>query len=262
MNLTVNNYSSANYNKQSFRGSVDKSLLRYLKEVKSDVIKTKGGSSYTKNPTPFPENIKAAKNLISEVLPKLHEFMAKTHPDTKLVLKLNGAGKTRELYFKNTKLGAEIRGYNPYSGVIGCGEVSTKGVGLKKPENIKEREVLDFIFSSQTQPHSISGLEDLLKWTNSLISYINPKKVDNAIFNKMIQGMEADAEKLSWYGKYRTKKNIEKANKYAEEFGEKPIYKEKFEKIAKSKQISTAKDSQAQSLLDKQLEELKNLEIK
>lgn len=188
--------------------------------------------------------------------------MAKTHPNTKLVLKSNYAGKIRELYFKNTKLGAEIRGYNPYAGVIGSGEVTPSGVGLKKPENIKERSFDDLFFYTVTLPHGIAGLKDLAEWTNSLVSYINPKKIDNAIFNKMVKGMEKDAEKLSWYGKFKTKKNIKKANKYAEEFGEKPIYKEKFEKIAKLKQISTAKDSQAQSLLDKQLEELKNLEIK
>ena len=262
MNLTVNNYSKVNYNKQSFRGSIDKSLLNYLKEVKSDVIKAKGASVFGKDVTPRPENVVAAKNLISEVLPKLHEFMAKTHPNTKLVLKSNYAGKIRELYFKNTKLGAEIRGYNPYAGVIGSGEVTPSGVGLKKPENIKERSFDDLFFYTVTLPHGIAGLKDLSEWTNSLVSYINPKKIDNAIFNKMIKGMEKDAEKLSWYGKFKTKKNVKKANTYAEEFGEKPVYKEKFEKIAREKQLAKEQDLRQQIPIKEKLEELKNLEIK
>lgn len=262
MNLTINNYSRSNYNRQSFNGSIDKSLLNYLKDVKSDVIKTKGAGVLGKNVKPCPENIATTKNLISEILPKLHGFLAKTHPDTKLVLKSNYAGKTRELYFKNTTLGAEIKGYNPYAGVTGCGEVSTNGVGLKKPENIKERKVDDFFFFSEIRPHNTDGIKDLAAWTNSLVSYINPKKIDNAIFNKMVLNMEKDAENLSLWGKYKTKKNIEKANKYAKEFGEKPIYKEKIEKIVQAKQLSNEKDLKTQSLVDKQLEELENLEIK
>lgn len=262
MDLSVNNVLKSNCNKQSFKGSVDKSLLNYLKEVKADVINTKGSCSVYEGARPIPANIDATKNLISEILPKLHEFMSKTHPDTKLVLKSNCTGKVRDLYFKNTKLNAEIKGFKSWSGNLGNGEVSPSGVGVKRPERIKEREVISFIFSSQTQPHNILGLKDLAEWTKSLVTYINPKKVDNAIFNKMVQSMESDAENLTLYGKFKTKRNIKKANEFAEEFGEKPIYKEKFEKIAREKQFSDEKNLTQQDEVNTKIQELEDLEIK
>ena len=260
---SINNDMSNKNNQQSFKGTIDKSLIKYLKEVRTDVLQQQiSNNTFATNSTRKADVINTTK-YISNIVTKLNKFIKKTHPDTKLVLEPAFSGEKKSLVFVNSKLGTKIKGYQ--TGRVGYGSVSTNGIGIHEPNIVEpylKAGYMNELFLRKPEPHQISGLKSLSDWTNSLTDFIKPEKVDEALFDSMIEKMSKKAESTSLIGRAITAHNAKKADKLAEEFGRKPEYTEKFNEIAKSTKAKTELSKKVDASISKEIEELKNIEIK
>ena len=118
----------------NFKGSIDPSVYNYLKEVMSYALK---------NPKDFllKEEVISSdyiqiKLIFENILTKLKNFISKTHPDTKLVLRSNE--KFQDLLFPvfvNSKLDTSLDGYR-YKNFMkkDYGKISDISINLEAPE--------------------------------------------------------------------------------------------------------------------------------
>lgn len=262
MHTVLTNYNNSYSYNQNFKGSIDKSLINYLKEVRADIVRTKGADSFSKYSEPQNRIVVEAKEIIERVLEKLHAFMEKTHPDTKLILGKAFPNDTRKLIFVNTKLDSKIKGFK--TDRLGYGQVNIEGIGIKSPK-IEDRSLPDDELKALLgfkNPHKIESLRELEKWTNSLLMFFKPEVIDRAIFDKMIYKMSQKARSTSLIGRFITKLNASKANKLAEEFGREPVYGENFNRITQAEIGRRKILDDVYNKISKSVEELKNLKIK
>ena len=194
---------NSNYqtNNTNFKGTVDKSVVKYFKEFQKDAIKRKSPNEWK---TADIEHLTAK---LPVILQQLKDFMAKLHPDTKLVVVKRCSWRDWSLY--NTKL---------------------KTCTLANFEDPGE-----FIHSFKARRHHI---EDKKQWhddmefqkVEELVKQLiknDPKEIDKRIFDNYISSIANDASNAGFFKDFSINRRIEKAQKYSKEFGVENVNLEK-----------------------------------
>ena len=181
---------NSNYqnNNTNFKGIVDKSVVRYLKEFQTDAIKSKKiWNNLDKD---------ALAQKLPKILNELKEFMAKLHSDTKLVVVTRDSH--RDFKLVNSKLGSE--------------------------NLLRFKNMLNVFFAREDhnygkrQWHDNEELNAIEEWSKIFQSQ-NPKDLDNQIFNKFLDNIAEDAKHAGFFTDIRVNRNVEKAFNLAHEFG-------------------------------------------
>ena len=195
----INNNLDKNTN---FKGTVDRSVVRYLKEFQKDAIdKSK----------PIKWETAEIENLTSKlpvILNSLKEFMAQLHSDTKLIVREKGDKRFFRLH--NTKLNTELNGLAnsgyreqyKYWGVFNA-RIFPK-TGMKQWHDVKEFERLE------------SFVQCLVKK--------DPAELDKSIFKKYISSIADDTNKKGLFKDFFINKRMKKAQECSKEFGIENIY--------------------------------------
>lgn len=242
---------SNNYkNNTNFKGTVDKSVVRYLDEVRFDALN---------KPNAFFESQKVSvadyekvKPIIEGIMSKLNDFMAQMHSKTKILLK--GDLLTRDIYFENTELNSNIFGSRFW--LAGSeeeyGTVDDKGTIFLRDPDLK-------VFK-RTESHTLQELERFDKYTAELTTMFAPKDIDGALFDSKAIDVIKHAEETAPKNRFENRIAFNNLDKLAPKFNRQPIYKEQFhiiQALAYKLQEEKAKDP-----IEKSKEELKNLKIK
>lgn len=194
---------NSNYqnNNTNFKGTVDKSVVRYLKEFQQDAIRRKGPSKWKT------ADIEHLTTKLPVILQQLKDFMAKLHPDTKLTVEKRCSWKDWCLY--NTKL---------------------KTNTLADPENSSE-----FIHSFQAkrdhvtcakQWHDIREFKKVEGYVEDFVKQ-DPKELDKHIFDSYISSIAYDATQGGLFKEFSINKRIKKAHDCSKEFGVENVNLEK-----------------------------------
>lgn len=247
--LPINN----NYkNNTNFQGTVDKSVIRYLNQVKYSALNRPESFFGKIEKRITAETYTEVKTMIEEILSKLKEFMARTHPKTKI--SLNDFISNRDVKFENSELNSFVLGAQFW--LVGTeeeyGTVNDKGTIFLKDPKLKPFE--------NTGCHTFEELVRFNKYTDELTEKINPKAIDGAIFDSKAIEVVKKAEETAPKNRFENRKAFNNLDKLAPKFGREPIYTEQFriiQSLAIKMQEEKAKDPVEQSK-----EELKDLKIK
>ena len=248
--LPINNKFQNNIN---FNGTVDKSVVNYLGEMKFDAL-NKSLSFFCDSNCKIPTTIEygKVKTMIESIMSKLNDFMKKTHSKTKILL--NGHLLTRDIHFENTELNSTISGTNFWA--LGTeeeyGTVNDKGIIFLKDPNLK---VLN-----KNDSHTFKELERFDQYIAELTTMITPEEIDGALFDKKVAEVVKKAEETAPKNRLENRKAFNNLDRLAPKFSREPIYTEQFhiiQALAYKMQEEKAKDPVEQSK-----DELKNLKIK
>ena len=247
--LPINN----NYqNNTNFKGTVSKSVVKYLNEVRFDALnkpKSFFGDLSEKITT---ETYTETKNMIEGIMSKLNDFMAKTHPKTKI--SIFDFAPNRSIRFENSDLNTFVQGAHFW--LIGSeeeyGTVNDKGTIFLKDPKLKSFE--------RASSHTFEELARFDEYTTELTEKINPKAIDGAIFDSKAIEVVKKAEETAPKNRFENRLAFNHLDRLASKFHREPIYTEQF-KIIQSLAIKLQEES-AKSPIEQSKEELKSLKIK
>ena len=237
---------------QNFKGYVGKSVFNFMNDIKSDVAKTK-----------FKDEISLFLELMPDSITKLNNFMKGFHKDTSLEFK--SVFKIDKLsivpFFKNKKTKTEFnafRGdmYDKYEFGVG-----SKGININKI-CVCEKKCDLFGNFPRWNSKAITSLNGYVDELTKTIE--DPKVVDTKLFSIMIDNMEetANLPMAKIFGDFLAKRNGNKADKLALEFGFEPIYTKSFFEMA-----NKTREEEKLSIIEKNslknlLKDLKKLNLK
>ena len=104
--MKINSISNCYQNNANFKGTVDKSVVRYLDEIRYDALNKT--NSFFESKKVLTADFEKVKPLIEGIMSKLNEFMAKTHPKTKI--SLFDFAHNRSIRFENSDLKSFVHG--------------------------------------------------------------------------------------------------------------------------------------------------------
>lgn len=193
----------------AFNGKVGKSVYRYLKLQKHNILHEKTISK---------ADIKTFMEIVPQALERLKGFMGNLHPDTVLEFKIN-KGNMAEPFFYNKKTNTEIP-VVPYREVIPDGKIIYLG---------KLNIVLDNFFDN----FFIYNIKTIDAFSKNLVKKASqggnsPEDIDNGLFEKMFTKMQNDVLANNFISNLKMKYYIKKIENLAPEFkfdGEKYIVK-------------------------------------
>ena len=179
---------NSNYqnNNTNFKGTVDKSVVKYLKEFRTDALKKRNGFYVWSN-----EDIKMLSEKLPVILNKLNEFMKYFSPDVKLIAEKQCS--YRHLTLKNTQLDTK---FTPTL----FDDVKT--FWARKDHNLDEK-----------QRHRVEEFNKVEEWVEKFIQQ-KPQELEENIFQKFKQKALDDAETRVFWGDYLSNKNIAKMQEY------------------------------------------------
>lgn len=244
---------NSNQNKANFKGTVDKSVVKYLDEVRHDAL-NKSLSFFRDSNGKIPTSIEygEVKRIIEGIMSKLNDFMSKTHSKTKILI--NGQLLTRDICFENTELNSTVPGTNFWS--LGTekeyGTVNDKGIIFLKDPNLK-------VFKKNGS-HTFNELERFDKYIAELTAMFAPEDIDGALFDKKVKEVVKKAEDTAPKNRFENRLAFNHLDRLASKFHREPIYTEQF-KIIQSLAIKL-QEEKANLSIEQSKEELKNLKIK
>ena len=241
---------NSNQNNANFKGTVDKSVVRYLDEIRYDALnKTNRFFEFEKV---SPADYEKVKISIEGIISKLNDFMAKTHSKTKMSL-FNFA-PNRYVRFENSDLNTFVQGAQFW--LIGSeeeyGTVNDKGTVFLKDPKLESFE--------KTSSHTFEELARFDEYTTELTEKINPKAIDGAIFDSKVKDVVKQAEETAPKNRLENRKAFNNLDKLAPKFGREPIYTEQFHIIQAL--AYKMQEERAKNPIEQSKEELKNLKIK
>ena len=178
--------SSYQNNNTNFKGTVDKSVVRYLKEFQTDALKKRNGF-YAWSST----DIKMLTEKLPIILNKLNDFMKYFSPDVKLIAEKQCS--YRHLTLENTQLDTK---FTPTL----FDEVKT--FWARKDHNLDKK-----------QRHRVEEFNKVEEWVEKFIQQ-KPQELEENIFQKFKQKALDDAETRVFWGDYLSNKNIAKMQEY------------------------------------------------
>jgi len=166
--MKVNPIQNYYYSNKSFKGSIDKSIIDYLKSVENQ---------HKTNQSAYYHRYKVRND---EFITEVESFMSKTNENTLLTLakwpyKNEDNQELAQLIFKDTKTGTKIL----------ADEFIVPNTGKK---GSREIFLMPVTMAFEKLPNgSYSGIpsEALFQWGKSLISEVTPEEVDLALKNKI-----------------------------------------------------------------------------
>ena len=243
--LSINN----NQNKTNFKGAVDKSVVRYLDEVKYDAVNKP--DSFFRGTKITAETYTEIKSMIESIISKLKDFMSKTHSKTKILI--NGQLLTRDICFENTELNSTVLGTNFWS--LGTekeyGTVNDKGIIFLKDPNLK-------VFKKNGS-HTFNELERFDKYVAELTAMFTPEDIDGALFDKKVTEVVKHAEETAPKNRLENRRSFNNLDKLAQKFHRTPIYTEQFNIIQAL--AYKMQEEKAKNPVELSKEELRNLKI-
>lgn len=244
---------NSNQNNANFKGTVDKSVVRYLNEVRYDAL-DKPLDFFCNSSGKISTTIEygKVKTMIEGIISKLNDFMSKTHSKTKILI--NGQLLTRDICFENTELNSTVPGTNFWS--LGTekeyGTVNDKGIIFLKDPNLK-------VFKKNGS-HTFNELEQFDKYIAELTAMFAPEDIDGALFDKKVKEVVEKAEETAPKNRFENRLAFNHLDRLASKFHREPIYTEQF-KIIQSLAIKLQEEN-AKNPVEQSKEELKNLKIK
>ena len=180
---------NSNQNKTNFKGTVDKSVVRYLNEVRYNALNRPEAFFGKIEKRIAAETYAEVKTMIEGIMSKLNDFMSKTHSKTKILI--NGQLLTRDICFENTELNSTVPGTNFWS--LGTekeyGTVNDKGIIFLKDPNLK-------VFKKNGS-HTFNELERFDKYIAELTAMFAPEDIDGALFDKKVKEVVEKAEETA-----------------------------------------------------------------
>lgn len=248
--MKINSISNCYQNKTNFKGTVDKSVVRYLDEVRYDALNKT--NSFFESKKVLTADFEKVKPLIEGIMSKLNDFMAKTHPKTKI--SLFDFAPNRSIRFENSDLNTFVQGAHFW--LIGSeeeyGTVNDKGTIFLKDPKLKSFE--------RASSHTFEELARFDEYTTELTEKINPKAIDGAIFDSKAIDVVKKAEETAPKNRFENRKAFNNLDKLAPKFGREPIYTEQFHIIQAL--AYKMQEERAKNPIEQSKEELKNLKIK
>lgn len=246
-------------NNTNFKGSIDKSVYKYLNDIKKQTIKNRYICEIGVGNT-SEESIRKTTDLISEILTKLKSYMEKTQKNTKIALEKSSYKDNLIPVFKNKITNTQIKGSSPHTNNLHQYAVYDTYIALPEPD-------LKASYNRYQKPviHTLDELNSFLRFVNDLSSKCSPERIDFVLFKNMIQDINSK-DGISKIKQFITKKRFEKADKYAREFYHTPMFVEKYKITQAKNNIIQQQKNQAQKIEDakinKEIEKLNNLKIK
>ena len=237
---------NSNQNNANFKGTVDKSVIRYLDEVRYDAL-NKSLSFFRDSNGKISTSAEygKVKIMIEGIMSKLNDFMSKTHSKTNFFL--SEFSENRKIRIENQELDTCIMG------------------GYVWPEDSIDND--DVLLEAPTLSqrykyvaHNINELEFFHDFINKFTEKIKPEDIDGALFDKKVTEVVKKAEETAPKNRFGNRKAFSQLDRLAPKFHRQPIYTEQFhiiQALAYKMQEERAKDPVEQSK-----EELKNLKIK
>ncbi len=194
---------NSNYqnNNTNFKGTVDKSVVKYLKEFQKDAIRRKGACEWET------ADIKHLTTKLPVILQQLKDFMAKLHPDTKLTVKKSHSW--RNWILDNTKLKTSTLANHEYAGAF-----IHSFNARKSHDNIDK------------QWHDIREFKKVEEYVELFVKQ-NPKEFDKHIFDNYISSIAYDASQRGIFKEFSINRRIKKAHDCSKEFGVENVNLEK-----------------------------------
>lgn len=211
---------NSNQNNANFKGTVDKSVVNYLDEMRFDAL-NKSLSFFCDSNGKIPTTIEygEVKRIIEGIMSKLNDFMKKTHSKTKILI--NHHLITRDIRFENTELNSTVLGANSCSlGTEEYGTANDKGTIFLKDPNLKVFE--------KNGSHTFKELERFDKYIAELTTKFAPEDIDGALFDKKVKEIVEKAEETAPKNRFENRKAFNNLDKLAPKFGREPIYTEQF----------------------------------
>ena len=245
--MRVNPINSSYQDNTNFNGTVDKSVYRYLNEVRYDALNKP--SSFFLDSTGkkiTAESYDKVKVLIENIMSKLNSFMEKTHPKTNLFL--TEMANERNIRIENKALDTCIM----------------SGYDWPK-DSIKDDSVIRYApkFPARLDGircHSFSDLQALNGFVEELDKKIDPKEIDSALFEKKVAEVVKNAEETAPKNRFENRMAFSNLDKLAPKFHKEPVYMERFGIIQSL--ATKLKEGKANISLEQSKEDLKNLKIK
>ena len=247
--LPINN----NQNKTNFKGTVDKSVIGYLDEVRYDAL-NKSLSFFRDSSGKISTSAEygKVKIMIEDIMSKLKDFMSKTHSKTKILI--NGQLLTRDICFENTELNSTVLGTNFWS--LGTekeyGTVNDKGIIFLKDPNLK-------VFKKNGS-HTFNELERFDKYIAELTAMFAPEEIDGALFDKKVTEVVKQAEETAPKNRFGNRKAFSQLDRLAPKFHRQPIYTEQFHIIQAL--AYKMQEERVNNPIEQSKDKLKNLKIK
>jgi len=197
-------------NNVQFKGTIDKSVTNYLKEVRKDIIKTK------KNDKLFGlDTIKETKEAISNIMTRLKAFMSQTNEETTLILKKTkttskGEGIS-ELRFKDNNTSAEISActiIQPKMGKIPPKIIDVFFPPLEITTKPASDSIVGELFGLRGRHTHTRELQQMDTWSKNLTDKVHPTIVDIALHKKFIA--EQEMKSLAYIEKIKKMSDAEK----------------------------------------------------
>ena len=180
LSSAYNRNNEQNINVQ-FKGTIDKSVTKYLNQVRNDIIKTQKDDNLFGLST-----IKETKEAISNIMNRLKTFMSQTNDETTLILKKTKTTPTgselSQLKFKDKKSGVEI----PANILI---EPKTARIEFFNPPlDVTTKPASDSffrrLFGLRGKHKDNSELQKMDIWSMRLKNRVQPKSIDIALQKK------------------------------------------------------------------------------
>lgn len=243
---------NGNQNKANFRGTVDKSVVGYLNEVRYNALNRPESFFGKIEKRITAETYTEVKTMIEGILSKLDDFMSKTHSKTKILI--NGQLLTRDICFENTELNSTVPGTNFWS--LGTekeyGTVNDEGIIFLKDPNLK-------VFKKNGS-HTFNELERFDKYIAELTTMFAPEEIDGALFDKKVAEVVKKAEETAPKNRLENRRSFNNLDRLAPKFHRAPIYTEQFHIIQAL--AYKMQEERAKNPIEQSKEELKNLKIK
>ena len=246
--LPINN----NQNNTNFKGTVDKSVVRYLDEVRYNALNRPEAFFGKIEKRIAAETYAEVKTMIEGIMSKLNDFMSKTHSKTKILI--NGQLLTRDICFENTELNSTVPGTNFWSRGTEkeYGTVNDKGIIFLKDPNLK-------VFKKNGS-HTFNELERFDKYIAELTAMFAPEEIDGALFDKKVAEVVKKAEETAPKNRFENRLAFNHLDRLAPKFHRKPIYTEQFHIIQAL--AYKMQEERVNNPIEQSKEELKNLKIK
>ena len=179
---------NSNYqnNNTNFKGTVDKSVVRYFREFQTDALKKRNGYYAWSN-----EDIKMLTEKLPVILNKLNDFMKYFSPDVKLIAEKQCS--YRHLTLENTQLDTK---FTP-----------------SLFDDVKTFWARKNHRSLEKQRHYVREFNNVEEWVEKFIQQ-KPQELEENIFQKFKQKALDDAETRVFWGDYLSNKNIAKMQEY------------------------------------------------